>query len=351
MRVLAGDIGGTNARVALVEICSTQARVLHEQRFRPGDFPGLAPLVQRFRTETGSDAERACFGVAGRVIDGRCRGPNLPWTINERELAAAIGIANISLINDFSAVGYGLARLGPGDLETLQPGEPVEHGVIAVIGAGTGLGEGFLVWDGARYRVEPSEGGHVDFAPRDDLEWRLLQSLRRKFEHVSYELVASGPGLVNIYRVLAATGLIPEGAAVRQEMDRGDAAAVIMRHALADSDALCAQALDVFISVLGAQTGNLALTVLALGGVYVAGGIAPRIIPKLKAGSFLSSFRSKGRLSDVVARVPVHVVMNPSVGLLGAAAVAAELSLKRPGQIFLLVSRPFQAAGAIQQLS
>jgi glucokinase len=324
MKVLAGDIGGTNARLALVEVSASQARVLHEERFRSGDFPGLAPMVQRFRAAQGGDVERACFGIAGLVTGGQVRATNLPWTIDERELARAIGIPRTALLNDFAAVGHGIGLLGAGDLETLQPAEAVEHGVIAVIGSGTGLGEGFLVWDGSRYRVHASEGGHVDFAPRDELEWGLLQSLSARLNHVSYERVASGPGLINIYRHLGRTGPVPEAAGVREEIEREDAAAVIVRHAVANTDALCAQALDVFMSVLGAQAGNLALTVLASGGVYLTGGIAPRIAAQLKAGPFLTSFRSKGRLSGVLTRVPVHVIMNPNVGLLGAAAVARD---------------------------
>jgi glucokinase len=323
MRVLAGDIGGTNARLALVEIHGCEIRLLHERRFHSRDFPGLAPMVERFRAETRAEAEAAGFGVPGPVIDGQCRGTNLPWTINECELAGAIGIPRTALVNDFAAVGHGIGLLGAADLETLQAGEAREHGVIAVLGPGTGLGEGFLVWDGSRYRVQASEGGHVDFAPRDELEWRLLQSLGGELDHVSYERVVSGPGLLNIYRHVGATGLIPEAADVQEQLGREDAAAVIVRRALAGSDALCTKVLDVFMSVLGAQAGNLALTVLALGGVYLAGGIAPRMVAQLKTGPFLSSFRRKGRLSGVLTGVPVRVIMNPDVGLLGAAAVAA----------------------------
>lgn len=297
--------------------------MLQEQQFHSRDFPGLAAVVQRFRATLNLAPERACFGVAGPVIDGHCRGTNLPWTIDERELAAVTGIAQTRLINDFAAVGYGLALLGPDDVVTLQRGTRAERGTIAVIGAGTGLGEGFLVWDGARYRVEPSEGGHVTFAARDDFECGLLRALRSEFGHVSYERVASGPGLVRIYHYLARSGYAAEQPAVRQEQERGDPAEVIVRHALDDSDGLCAKALDAFISVLGAQAGNLALTVCALGGVYLAGGIAPRIVAKLKAGPFLSSFSSKGRLFPLLARIPVHVILNPRVGLLGAAAAAA----------------------------
>jgi glucokinase len=257
------------------------------------------------------------------VTDGHCRLTNLPWTIDAHELARAVRIPHTSLINDFVAVGHGLGLLGPADLATLQPGVAAEHGVIALLGPGTGLGQGFLVWDGSRYRVQASEGGHVDFAPRDELEWRLFQFLRDELAHVSYERVTSGPGLANIYRYLAATGVLEEAAAVRGEIAQEDAAAVIVRHALAETDPLCSKALDVLTSVLGAQAGNLALTVLALGGVYLAGGIAPRVVTRLKEGPFVPSFRCKGRLSELLSRVPVWVVMNPNVGLLGAAAVAA----------------------------
>jgi glucokinase len=323
VRVLAGDIGGTNARLALVDVDGARARVEQQQRFASQDFPSLAPILQQFRAETGVTLERACFGVAGRVIDGVCRTPNLPWTVDERELAAAIGIRRTSIINDFEAVGHGLALLGPEDVETLQQGKPVAHGPIALIGAGTGLGEAFLLWDGVRYRVQPSEGGHVNFAARDSFEWGLRRALEDEFGHVSSERVVSGPGLVGIYRHLVAARDAVEQGAVREEMSREDPAAVIARHALADTDPLCLKALEAFTSLFGAEAGNLALTVLATGGVYLAGGIAPRIVAQLRSGPFLGSFRCKGRLSAFMAHLPVHVIMNPQVGLLGAGAVAA----------------------------
>lgn len=323
MRVLAGDIGGTNARLALVDVDGGRARVERQHRFASRDFTSLAPIVQQFRVETGVTLEQACFGVAGRVIDGVCRAPNLPWTVDEGQLAAAIGIPRASIINDFEAIGHGLALLGPEDVERLQQGKPVANGPIALIGAGTGLGEAFLLWDSIRYRVQPSEGGHVNFAARDSLEWALRRALGDEFGHVSSERVVSGPGLVCIYRHRAAARDAVEQGAVRDEMSREDPAAVIAQHALSDTDPLCLKVLDVFTSLFGAEAGNLALTVLATGGVYLAGGIAPRIVAKLRTGPFLASFRRKGRLSAFMARVPVHVIMNPQVGLLGAAAVAA----------------------------
>ena len=322
--MLAGDIGGTNARLAIVDVDGRRARIEREQRYASQEAPSLAPIVQRFLGEAGRSLEWACFGVAGRVIDGVARTPNLPWTIDERELAAAIGIAHTSLINDFEALGHALVLLEPKDVETLQRGEPIAHGPVALIGAGTGLGEAFLSWDGGRYHVHPSEGGHAEFAARDEDEWELRRSLQDEFGHVSRERVVSGPGLIAIYRQLAAAGSGVENDAVRAEMGRQDPAAVIVRHGLDGTDPLCAAALERFTSLLGALAGDLALTVLATGGVHVAGGIAPRMAAKLRTGPFLAAFRAKGRLSAFMLRVPVDVITNPNVGLLGAAAVAAE---------------------------
>ena len=323
VRVLAGDIGGTNARLAIVDVDGRRALIETERRFASQEAPGLAPIVQRFLGETGRSLEWACFAVAGRVIDGVARTSNLPWTIDERELAAAIGVAHTSVINDFDAVGHGLALLGPKDVETVQDGKPIAHGPVALIGAGTGLGEAFLSWDGGRYRVHPSEGGHAEFPARDEVEWELHRSLQREFGRVSNERVVSGPGLIAIYRHLAAAGSV-ENAGVRAEMGRQDPAAVIMQHGLDGTDPLCAAVLDRFTSLLGALAGDLALTVLATGGVFVAGGIAPRMVTKLKSGPFLAAFRAKGRLSAFMLGVPIRVITNPNVGLLGAAAVAAE---------------------------
>lgn len=324
MRVLAGDVGGTNARLAIVEVNGSSARIERQQQFASQDSPSLASIVQYFIAESGDKSlSRACFGVACRVLEGVCRPANLPWIIDEQELAGAIGIPRTAIINDFDAIGHGLGLLAPADVVTLQRGEPIAHGTIALIGAGTGLGEAFLVWDGVRYRVQASEGGHVNFAARDELEWGLYAALQAEFQHVSYERVVSGPGLVRIYRYLVSARGGVERALIRDEMLRDDPAAVIARYGLANTDLVCARAVELFTSLLGAQAGNLALTVLAAGGVYVAGGIAPRMVDKLRTGPFLRSFRDKGRLSRFVERVPVHVITNTNVGLLGAAAVAA----------------------------
>jgi glucokinase len=205
----------------------------------------------------------------------------------------------------------------------LQQGEAVPHGPIALIGAGTGLGHGFLLWQGSHYRVVASEGGHTDFAPSDEPQIGLLRHLRQKFGRVSWERLVSGPGLRNIYEYLREAGVATEQAAVRAEMESGDPAPVIGRHGLARTDALCDQTLDLFCQILGAQAGNLALTVVSTGGVYIGGGIAPRLIERIRDGRLLAAFRHKGRLSDLIARMPLYVIMNPNVGLLGAAAYAA----------------------------
>ena len=323
MIVLAGDVGGTNARLATVELNGHTARVARQNTYPSREYPAFTPIVRRFCEEIESRPDRACFGIACPVVGDDCAAPNLPWTINARKLAEEIEIPRTAIINDFVAVGYGIEMLGPPDLTTLQEGSPTPQGPIALIGAGTGLGQGFLLWEGDRYRVLPSEGGHGDYAPRGELQTGLLGFLRRRFDRVSWERLLSGAGLVNLYNYLLASGQSLELASVRSEMEKEDPAAVIARHGLARTDALSDRALDLFCEILGAQAGNLALTVIATGGVYLAGGIAPRIVERLKSGPFLTAFRDKGRLSGLLSRIPLHVIMNPNVGLLGAAAVAA----------------------------
>jgi glucokinase len=323
--VLAGDVGGTNARLALVELEGRGARIVLQRRYPSRDYPGLAPIVRRFGEDAGRLPDRACLGVACPVAGDECTAPNLPWTVNARTLAAEIGIPRTTIVNDFAALGYGLGLLGPADLVTLQEGRPTSEGTIALIGAGTGLGQGFLIWQGDHYRVLPSEGGHTDFAPSGELQTGLLGDLRRQFGRVSWERLLSGAGMASIYGYLAASAAAPEQAAVRSEMEQGDPAAVIARHGLARTDDLSVRALEVFCQIFGAQAGNLALTVVATGGVYLAGGIAPRIAERLGAGPFLRAFRDKGRLSELLSWVPVHVIMNPAVALLGAAAVAGRM--------------------------
>jgi glucokinase len=318
-------VGGTNARLAVVELDGRTARIVRERKYLSRDYPGLAPIVRRFFEGESARPDRACFGIACPVVGDDCTAPNLPWTINARQLADEIEIPRTTIINDFVAVGYGIESLGPSDLATLQEGIAEPQGPIALIGAGTGLGQGFLLWEKDHYRVLASEGGHSDFASRGPVQAGLLEFLGREFGRVSWERVLSGPGMVNTYRYLLASVAAPEQAVVRTEMGQEDPAAVIVRHALAGTDRLSDRVLDLFCETLGAQAGNLGLTVVATGGVYLGGGIAPRIVERLKTGPFLKAFRDKGRLSELLARIPVHVNMNPNVALLGAAAVAGRM--------------------------
>jgi glucokinase len=334
MIVLAGDVGGTNARLATVELDGRSARIVDSERYTSHEFPGLAPIVHRFLEATGARPERAGFGIACPVAGDDCTAPNLPWSINAKELARDIGIPRTAIINDLVAVGHGIEMLGAEDLATLQAGIPEREGPIALLGAGTGLGAGFLVWDGDHYRVLASEGGHTDFAPSGETQIALLRFLAKELGRVSWERLLSGPGIANIYRFLLASGVAPEQPAVRAELEADDPAAVIGRHGVAGTDCLSKRALELFWEILGAEAGNLALTAVSTGGVYVAGGIAPRLAPHLDPERFLRSFRNKGRLSPLLARMPVHVIMNPKVGLLGAAAVAGRTdgqTVGRPG--------------------
>ena len=324
MKVLAGDIGGTHTRLALVNVGARGMDVLAEHHYPSRSAPALRPLVQRFLTEIDTKPQRAGLAVAGPVVNGVCHTSNLPWVVSAKAIAEASGIRRVVLLNDFAALGYGLPRLQPADAVTLQPGTADPKGVVALIGAGTGLGEAFVRRGRGRPRVLSSEGGHTDFAPHDETEWGLFQFLRARYGHVSWERVLSGNGLVDTYHYLAARGDVAPHPEIAQEMRAAkDAAAVVSRHGLSGTDPLAERALTLFARVYGAQAGNLALSVFATGGVYVAGGIAPQILAKLQDGTFMGGFLGKGRLSDVLARVPVRVIVNPRVALLGAAEEAA----------------------------
>lgn len=323
MRVLAGDVGGTHARIAVVDVDERSVRLGRSLVYDSGDFPGLAPIVTDFISRGSERVERATFGIACPVRDGDCVTPNLPWTVNARDLASATGIERTAVINDLHAMAYGVTRMTPDDLLILQPGTPVLHGVIALIGAGTGLGQAFLVWDGSRYRAFASEGGHATFAPANELEWQLRDYLASEFGQVSFERVVSGPGLEGVYHFLASRRGANEdplvGTAVAHE-----GAVAVSRHGLTGADPICAAAIDIFLSAYGAQAGNLALNVLATGGVYVVGGIAQAMAERLRDGIFMTAFRDKGRMGDLLCRIPVSVVLNKHIGLIGAAVAASE---------------------------
>jgi glucokinase len=326
MRVLAGDIGGTKTLLAIAECAGGRCRVIAQRRFDSVSYPGLAEMLKEFLAASSAEASgirAACFAVAGPVMekDGGqyTKVTNLPWEAQSADIAHAFGIAKVRLINDFQGVSYGIEALGAQDLVALQPGRPQERGTRAVLGAGTGLGQGVLVWCDGRYEALATEGGHVDFAPVDELQDELLRHFRRRYGRVSAERVISGSGLAGIY------GFFRErdrsGAPGTVSTDPADISAA----ALAGSDPVAVRALDLFVRLYGAHAGNLALTVLATGGVYIAGGIAPKIIAKLKDVAFLDAFNDKGRMRALAETMPVHVVMNPDVGLLGAVLVASRL--------------------------
>jgi glucokinase len=258
------------------------------------------------------------------VVDGRCVTTNLPWQLDEGVLARAIPAPRVRLLNDLEAAAHGVLTLPPDKVEPLQAGK-ARKGNMVLIAAGTGLGEAILVWDGARHLVIASEGGHADFAPRNDLEVDLLRFLQKEFGHVSYERVLSGPGLYNIYRFLRDTGHALEPQWLGDRLRSGDPSAVVSEVGLAGGHPLCTTALDLFVSIYGAEAGNLALKALAVGGVFIGGGIAPKISAKLADGSLLAAFSDKGRYRDLMGSIPVHLVLDPRAPLLGAAHVAREL--------------------------
>lgn len=324
MQLLAGDIGGTKSFLAIFSFEDRRLALVREARLESRRFDDLASMVRQFLHGEGGPIEAACFGIAGPVVEGRCRALNIPWEIHAARLAKEIGIPRIEVVNDFQAVGHGLELLDTKDVICLQEGRPRPEGTIALIGAGTGLGEGFVTREGDRTRVRPSEGGHVDFAPRDETEWRLHRRLAAIHGHVSYERILSGSGLGELYRFALEDGTAGESPTVRAEMDAADPAAVVTAHALAGDDAACVKALEMFVSIYGAEAGNLALKVMAWGGVYVAGGIAPRIASALRDGSFIRSFLDKGRHAALLSTFPVHLIVNERSGLLGAAVLAAE---------------------------
>jgi glucokinase len=316
-------VGGTHARIAAVDVDADSVRVLRHQQYRSRDFPALAPIVVDFIGNGRERFERAAFGVACPVTDGDCVTPNLPWKVSARAIAGATGIVATSVINDLQAMAHGVTRMRAADLVALQEAPAALNGPVALTGAGTGLGQAFVVRDGARYSVLASEGGHATFAPRTEQEWQLRSALAREYGHVSYERVVSGPGIENIYHFLVAVDGAAENPAVAADI-RADGAVAITRHALDGSDPICSAAMDLFVGAYGSHAGNLALHVLATGGVYLVGGIAKAILTRLRDGIFIEAFRDKGRMGELLRRIPVSVVVNEHIGLIGAAVAAYE---------------------------
>jgi glucokinase len=328
--ILAGDVGGTKVHLALFDFTAGKLNHARDKQYPAKEYSGLEEIVKEF---LGKDqVSAACFGVPGPVRDGRLRLTNLPWTLDSRELAKNLNIDHVFLINDLEANGYGVAELGPDQIYTLSEGDASQIGNRGLIAAGTGLGEGILAWNGRIHVPYPSEGGHTDFGPRNDDEIELLRFLQRKYNgRISYERVVSGMGLTNIYEFLRDNRGMEEPKWLANKLaEAHDQNSVITEMALTAKSEICAKALDMMVSIYGAEAGNLALKVLSVGGLYVGGGIAPKILEKLKDGTFIKAFQDKGRLSQLLINMPVRVILDSRAALLGAAAYAearaAELS-------------------------
>ncbi len=322
MKVLAGDVGGTTTRLAFFNAGNGELSVVVEKHYPSSQYGSLTEIIKLFVEEHPLVPERACFGIAGPVIDGKVITPNLPWSIDGSILARDLGLPTVKIINDLDANAYGIGVLKDEDMAVLNLGESNPTGTIAVISAGTGLGEALAYWDGACHRPLPSEAGHADFAPRSKLETELFLYLQAKYGRVSYERVVSGPGLINIYGFLRDVQQLPETASVVKAMQSGDPAIAITNSAMTGACAICSTTLDLFISIYGAEAGNAALRFLATGGVYIGGGIAPHIIEKLRGPDFMIAFTTKGRLSTVLESIPVKVILNDRTALLGSARCA-----------------------------
>jgi len=330
LTILAGDVGGTNTRLALYEF---EGKELHEkvlEVFPSSEYESLYRIVKEFTSTHTQPIGYACLGIAGPIIRGRCETPNLPWVVDARELVGILGLESVELINDLEANAYGIALLEEKDFTVINEGFPEPGGNGALISAGTGLGEAGLYWDGVHYRPFPSEGGHASFAPRNELEVELLLSLIKKFGHVSYERVLSGPGLYHIYTFLRDSGKCEEPSWLADALHEGDPPEAISQAALEGRSELCTRALDLFVSLYGAEAGNLALKMKAIGGVFLGGGIAPKIITKLREPAFLDAFASKGRMQSMLEPIPVKVILNELAALLGAAHLAT-LRMSGPG--------------------
>lgn len=329
---ISADIGGTKVLLQAAEGTAGGMQVRYERRYPSRDYPDFSDMLRDFldgaaMAGVGGNPASACFAVAGPITQQRASLTNLPWVMDSAVIAREFSIPAVQLINDFKAVALSIEILSANDLITLQAGESYNKAAGVVLGAGTGMGVAWLIWQGDRYIPLPSEAGHVDFAPTDELQDRLLQYLRKKFGHVSVERLLSGPGLTNIFEFLNLhhRNDVPE---MTQASLGDDGAARVTDLAFNHKHPLAVKAMDLFVEIYGAYAGNLALSTLSRGGVYVAGGIAPKIIDKLKEGGFMKAFCDKGRFAALMGEIPVHVVMNPEAGLLGATREAQRMLLK-----------------------
>ena len=330
--LVAGDIGGTKTDLAIFSGEAGVHAPLAQQRVHSADYPSLQAMVKEFIAKAGKPVDRACFAVAGPVIGGRVKTTNLPWVIDEPSMAQSlnINVASVHLINDLEAIARAVPTLRPSDVVTINRGEPVAGGTIAVIAPGTGLGESFLTWEAGRYEAHPSEGGHSDFAPADERQVHLLEYMLKLFDHVSFEHVCSGIGIPHIYRYLRDVEGLAESSEIAAEIDSAtDPSVAIIAHAFdaGHSSKLCAATIDCFASILAAEAGNLAVKFLSTGGVYVAGGVAVHTLPVIKQPAFIQRFKRKGRFAELLGRIPLQVVVTPA-GLAGAAVCGLECATR-----------------------
>lgn len=324
--ILAGDIGGTKTNLALYELQGNVPVEIAKQQFSSRDAISLGDVVATFLQEQGhAEIDAACFGIAGPVIDGRCRTTNLPWDVSTEQLQTQLGTKRVRLLNDLEANAYGMLYLHDDQFVDLNPTGRAREGNRAVIAAGTGLGEAMLYYDGASYHPSGSEGGHCDFAPLTSQQDELLRWMRNRYPgHVSYERILSGPGIYTLYEFLAESGFAAQPAMMHNLPQEQDKSAMVSRCALEYSDPLCMEALRLFAEIYGAEAGNHALKTMALGGVYIGGGIAPKILPVLTGGHFMNGFVAKGRFEEMLRGISVRIALDPETALTGAARFAAD---------------------------
>jgi len=322
--IIAGDIGGTKTNLAIFLVVGQSLNLERNQRYHSASYPSLNAILREFLKDEKRPLLAACFGVPGPVKNGRARPTNITWGVDAAEIAEEFSITYVSLLNDLAANAYGIAELKPGDFATVQEGASDAEGNRCVVSPGTGLGEAGLFWDGKRHRVWACEGGHTDFGPRNELEIALLEHLIKQYGHVSYERVASGMGLENIYKFLRDTNRGNELPKVAAEIEAGDPGVIIARHAEFGTCPMCVQTIEIFLSCLGAEAGNMALKAMATGGVYLGGGIPAKMLNQFRSVAFTHAFNDKGRLSGFMATLPVRVILNDQAALLGAARFALD---------------------------